>query len=475
MEISQQKEERLKKLEIIKSLGYDPFGNRFPNTQSIQTVRGSYAEGKSATVAGRIIARRAHGKASFLDVRDWTGKIQVYIKKDQVGEKLFQLYKTLDIGDIIGVKGGLFKTRTGETTIFADEFIILAKSLNPLPEKWHGLKDIDIRYRQRYLDLIVNPLVLETFLKRVKIIQNIRNFMTGRGFVEVETPMMHPIPGGATARPFITHHNTLNMDLYLRIAPELYLKRLLVGGLERVFEINRNFRNEGLSTRHNPEFTMMEVYEAYGNYQTMMELTEQLITKVTQEVNGTLVIKYGEAEINLTPPWPRQSYLELFRKKVGCDWFDQKGVTQKAESLGIETAGKPAEVLANDIFDKVVEPHLSGPVFVLDYPTAICPLTKAKSDEPQACERFELFMAGMEIANAFTELNDPIDQRRRFEDQIARQADGAVRLDEDFITALEYGMPPAGGLGVGIDRLVMLLTNSPSIRDVLLFPTLREK
>jgi lysyl-tRNA synthetase class 2 len=475
METKQYNADRIKNLETVKSLGFDPYGQKFPDAIPIKSALDNYVEAKVVTVAGRILAIRKHGKAAFMDIKDWTGKTQVYIKKDKVGDKLFQLYEALDLGDIIGVKGGLFKTKTGELTIFADEFTILCKSLQPLPEKWHGLTDVDIRYRQRYLDLITNPAVSDTFLKRGKITQLIRNFMFERGFIEVETPMMHPIPGGAAARPFITHHNTLDMDLYLRIAPELYLKRLLVGGFERVYEINRNFRNEGIDTRHNPEFTMMEVYQAYGNYNDMMDLTEGLFVSLAKETLGTLIFKYGEKEINFTPPWSRQNYMELFQKYAGCDWKDNEKVLAKAKELGIESKGKPIEVVANDVFEKVVEPHLEGPVFLTDYPTAICPLTKSKSEALDICERFELFIAGMELANAFTELNDPIEQRKRFEKQLLQKAEGTVKLDEDFLLAQEHGMPPAGGLGIGIDRLVMLLTNSLSIRDVILFPTLRDK
>ncbi|MBI4835051.1 MAG: lysine--tRNA ligase [Planctomycetes bacterium] len=473
--MNEQQQQRIKNLEAVKVLGFDPFGVKFPATTAIKTIKDNYEESKTVTAAGRILAIRKHGKASFLDMKDWTGKIQVYIKKDKVGDKLFQLYETFDLGDIVGVKGALAKSKTGEITIFAEDFTMLSKSLLPLPEKWHGLTDVDLRYRQRYLDLIVNDEVLDVFLKRTKIINYIRNFMASKGFMEVETPMMHPIPGGATARPFITHHNTLDMDLYLRIAPELYLKRLLVGGMEKVYEINRNFRNEGIDTKHNPEFTMMEVYQAYGDYNDMMELTEQLFVNLSKEIHGAYKIKYGEKEIDFTPPWQRQSYMGLFQKYAGCNWEDTEKVLAKAKELRIDIKGKSADAIANDLFEKVVEPHLEGPVFLTQYPTAICPLTKAKAGTPEICERFEMFICGMEMANAFTELNDPLDQRKRFEEQLARKADGSVKLDEDFITAMEHGMPPAGGLGIGIDRLVMVLTNAPSIRDVILFPTLRDK
>ncbi len=482
-ELNKQKSDRLNNLKQIEELKLDPFGQRFDGGQPIREALDAYQpkdesapdkEGVPATVAGRIMTIRKHGKTAFLDIKDWTGKIQIYIKKNKVGEELFKLYELLDIGDIIGVTGELFKTRTGEVTIFAKQFTLLTKALAPLPEKWHGLQDVEMRYRKRYLDLISNDEAMKTFLTRTKILQRTREFFHKKGYVEVETPMMQPIPGGATARPFITHHNTLDMDLYLRIAPELYLKRLLVGGMEKVFEINRNFRNEGISTHHNPEFTMIEFYEAYADYHTMMDLTEELITSLAKELLPDLKIKYGEMELDLNSPWPRKSYMELFKKYSGLDWSEQEAVIKKAEELKIETKNKAYESIANDIFEKLVEPNLTGPVFVIDYPRAISPLTKSKKDNPDIVERFELFMAKMEIANAFTELNDPLEQRKRLEQQLKNRAEGSVSLDEDFLSALEHGMPPAGGEGIGIDRLVMILTNNPSIREVILFPTLRK-
>lgn len=473
-EENRQKADRLKNLKALKEIGINPFGVRFPATQPILKItKDPY--GSQVIVAGRVMTIRKHGKTAFLDVKDWTGKIQIYIKKDTIGEALYRLYELIDIGDIIGVKGELFKTKTGEITIFANELTLLTKALLPLPEKWHGLKDIEIRFRKRHLDLITNPESMQTALKRVKIIQSLRDFLNKQDFIEVETPMMQPIPGGATARPFITHHNTLDMDLYLRIAPELYLKRLLVGGMEKVYEINRNFRNEGISTYHNPEFTMLELYQAYADYQDMMEITEKMIVNLAREISADLKIPYGETTLDLNPPWPRKKYLELFRQYTEMDWQDQKAVLARAKKLEIDTQKTTYEAVANDVFEKLVEPNLTGPIFVLDYPTAICPLTRAKEDNPQLCERFELFLAGMEIANAFTELNDPMEQRRRLEKQLKDKEEGTCRLDEDFITALEQGMPPAGGLGVGIDRLVMVLANCKSIREVILFPTLREK
>ncbi|MFH1228578.1 MAG: lysine--tRNA ligase [Planctomycetota bacterium] len=493
-------EERLKKLNALKELGINPFAYSFPDSNAIKEVlenfdkfegqpvgspvtrsssEASYGEvipqganrGMPVTVAGRLMAIRRHGKAAFLDLRDWSGKVQLYVKKDRIEEKQYQVFELLDIGDIIGVKGETFKTKTGEITILINELTLLTKSLLPLPEKWHGLKDVEIRYRQRYLDLISNPEVLQTFLNRVHIIRYLRHFLDEKGFVEVETPMMHPIPGGAAARPFITHHNALDMDLYLRIAPELYLKRLLVGGMERVYEINRNFRNEGISTHHNPEFTMIEIYQAYADYNDMMNLTEYLITGIAKKVLPSLKITFNDVALDLTQPWQRKTYIELFNQHCGVDYHNREAVLNKAKESGIE--GSSFHKIANDLFEKFVEPHLIGPIFVTDYPAAICPLTKSKRDNPELAERFELFIAGMELANAFSELNDPVDQQARFENQLKEKAEGAVKMDEDYVTALSYGMPPAGGLGIGIDRLVMVLTNNKSIRDVILFPTLR--
>ena len=472
------RDERLQKAETLKQIGVDPFGSYYPGTVSVDTILKGFsqeAEGKKVNIAGRIMAIRGHGKAAFLDIKDWTGKIQIYIKKDAVGEEKFAIFKLLDIGDIVGVTGGLFKTKTGEITILVDSITILTKSLLPLPEKWHGLRDPEIRYRRKYLDLIANPKALETALTRIKIIKFIRNHLDSKGFVEVETPMMHSIPGGATAKPFITHHNALDMDLYMRIAPELYLKRLLVGGMEKVYEINRNFRNEGISTKHNPEFTMIELYQAYADYNVMMELTEELVTTLLQEIHKKETIEYGDVTINFKRPWQRRTYRDLLKENAGIDIFDFDRAKIVAKDNNIPTENKSGPMLINDIFEKTVEPKLTGPVFVTDYPTAICPLTKQKKDVPDICERFELFIASMEVANAFTELNDPIDQRKRFNKQMEVKEEGTVRIDEDFLLAQEHGMPPAGGLGIGIDRLVMLLTNNQSIREVILFPLLREQ
>ncbi|HLG42225.1 MAG TPA: lysine--tRNA ligase, partial [Planctomycetota bacterium] len=429
-------------------------------------------EGQPAKVAGRIVANRSMGKAAFLNLQDGSGRIQVYVKKDAVGEQAFQVYKLLDIGDLLGCEGPVFRTKTGEITVHVEKLTLLAKSLLPLPEKWHGLKDVEVRYRQRYLDLVSNEDARKIFQSRVRIVRFIRNFLDSRGYLEVETPMMHSIAGGATARPFVTHHNTLDMDLYLRVAPELYLKRLLVGGLEKVYEINRNFRNEGISTRHNPEFTMMELYHAYIDYHGIMDLVEELVSSLAVEITGGTRIRFGELELELARPWPRTPYRQLLREHAGTD--DPKRLVETAGRLGIETAGRSEGAIVNDVYEKLVEPKLKGPVFVTEYPKAISPLAKQKPEDPAVCERFEMFMAGMEIANAFTELNDALDQRERFVRQLEEKAEGMEKLDEEFLTALEHGMPPAGGLGVGIDRLTMLMTNQASIREVILFPLLRK-
>jgi lysyl-tRNA synthetase class 2 len=417
---------------------------------------------------------RPHGKAAFLHIKDWTGKLQVYIKLDRVGEEKYDIFRLLDLGDLIGVEGEVFKTRTGEITVFADDFTVLSKALLPPPEKWHGLKDVEIRYRQRYLDLSSNDKVMELFLKRSNIIKSIRKFLDDRNFVEVETPMMQPIPGGAVAKPFITHHNVLDMDLYLRIAPELYLKRLLVGGMERVYEINRNFRNEGISTRHNPEFTMMELYQAYSDYDGMMELTESLITTLVRELYNEFEIPYGDRKLNMSPPWLRSTFSELLVKHASVDLNDENGLREKGKSLGLNVEGVHKDIIAEDIFKQLVEKELWTPTFVLDYPVTLCPLTKSCDNDPDLAQRFELYIATMEIANSYTELNEPIEQTKRFHDQTV-DIDEEGKIDEDFLKALKYGMPPAGGLGIGIDRLIMILTNSLSIRDVILFPLLRQQ
>lgn len=480
-------EQRYKKLEELREIGIDPYGGQFiPDSKIVDLINKFKGvsqevlenEKINVKIAGRIIAFRDFGKAVFAHLQDYTSKIQIYLRKDILKEK-FQLLKKLDIGDIIGVTGRLFRTKTNELTVEVSDFFILSKSLRPLPEKWHGLRDIEIRYRQRYLDLIVNPQVREIFIKRSAIIKAIRDFLEQNDFIEVETPMMHQIPGGAAAKPFLTHHNALGIDLYLRIAPELYLKRLLVGGYERVFELNKNFRNEGISTRHNPEFTMLEFYIAYRDYNFLMTFTEELFTNVSTKVLGTVKIPYGEHIIDLTPPWRRLKMMDaLFEKGLpeNIVW-DEKALLKWAKNNGINIDNLTSSPkILDEIFKELIEPELVQPTFVIDYPVELSPLAKKKQYDPKFVERFELFIAGREIANAFSELNDPIDQRERFLRQAEARRLGdeeAHWMDEDFIRALEYGMPPAAGEGIGIDRLVMLFTNSPSIRDVILFPQLK--
>ena len=483
-------QQRFKKLAEISAMGKRPYAGRFDVSTSakalldanINTSKETLEQTRvEVTLAGRIVALRSFGKAGFGHIQDGTGRIQVYFQKNTLGEEQYAFFKKLDIGDFIGVKGFLFRTKTNELTIDMEDFTLLAKSLRPLPEKWHGLTDVEIRYRQRYVDLIVNPEVKAVFLLRTKIIQSIRSFLNARGFLEVETPMMQTIPGGATARPFKTHHNALDMDLFLRIAPELYLKRLLVGGFERVYEINRNFRNEGISTRHNPEFTMLEFYLAYADYRDLIEMTEQMISTVAGEVLGTTSITYEGHAINLTPPWKKMTFLESLKEAgVPHDVLsDVDKAREYAKKLGAQVkGGEPLGKLWNEIFEALVEPNLIQPTFITDYPTDISPLSKKREDDPNFVERFELFVVGREMANAFSELNDPVDQKERFLKQVTEREAGdeeAHQMDEDFIRALEYGMPPAAGEGIGIDRLVMLLTGSPSIRDVILFPQMKKE
>lgn len=481
--------QRKKKLEALRALGINPYDSVcIESKDSIVELLNHAGNTPEAlekskvrrTVAGRIVSLRRFGKAAFSHLQDGGGRLQVYFKKDILGDAGFRLFENLDIGDYIGVIGPLFRTKTGELTLQIERLTLLSKALRPLPEKWHGLTDIEIRYRQRYLDLVVNPEVKEVFILRSRIIHAIRGFLTARGFLEVETPMMHPIPGGAAARPFVTHHNTLGIDLYLRVAPELYLKRLMVGGFERVFEINRNFRNEGISTVHNPEFTMLEFYMAYADYQSLMGLTEELFTTVAKETLGTLFIHYQGQTIDLTPPWERLPYLSAiarFNNVKEETLADRQKVTSLAKNKGlpIKTTDSLGKIL-DALFEATVESHLSGPAFVTDYPTEISPLAKRKKDNPHLTERFELYIASREVANAFSELNDPIDQRKRFEAQAEQKQAGDVEahdIDEDFLRALEYGMPPTAGEGIGIDRLVMLFANQASIRDVLFFPQMR--
>ncbi|TEB08340.1 Lysine--tRNA ligase [Pelotomaculum schinkii] len=477
---------RREKLAEIRAKGIEPYGGRFIRTHQAGEILDHFAEfeDQSVVLAGRIMSRRGMGKATFAHIQDGSRKIQVYLRLNDIGPEAYELFGKLDIGDIIGVSGKVFKTRMGEITIAVAQFTLLSKSLRPLPEKWHGLKDVDLRYRQRYVDLIVNPDVKEVFEARSKIIRAIRVFMDRKGFLEVETPMMQTIAGGAEARPFITHHNALDINLYLRIAPELYLKRLLVGGFEKVYEINRNFRNEGISTKHNPEFTMLELYQAYADYHVMMDLAEELVSTVAAEVMGTTKVEYEGTAIDLSPGWTRMPMLEAVKLHSGLDFHMIKDDAEarsaaKQARLGIELDGTDTwGSVLNKVFDEVVEPKLIQPTFIMDYPVEISPLAKRKAENPDLTDRFELFIYGREMANAFSELNDPIDQKGRFLKQVEKRKAGddeAHMMDEDYINALEYGMPPAGGMGIGIDRLVMLLTNSSSIRDVLLFPLMKPR
>jgi len=476
---------RRNKLFELQKAGKDPFHIvKYDVTHRTAQILSNFEEfeNKNVSLAGRLMSKRGMGKSSFCDLQDRDGRIQLYVRINDIGEEEYENFKKLDIGDIIGVTGRVFKTRMGEISVHIDSYTLLAKSLRPLPEKFHGLKDPDARYRQRYLDLIVNPDVKATFILRSKIIAAIRRFLDNRDFLEVDTPILNTIPGGAAARPFITHHNTLDIDMYLRIAPELYLKRLIVGGLERVYELGRMFRNEGMSIKHNPEFSMMEVYQAYTDYHGMMELAESLISTVAMEVLGTTKIKYQGQDIDLTPPWTRITMIEAVSKYTGVN-FDEIKTDEEARNAakakGMEIEGNPVkgEVL-NMMFEEFVEPNLIQPTFVMDYPVEVSPLTKRKPDRPELTERFELFITGREFGNAYSELNDPIDQRERFLEQVKKREAGdeeANMLDEDFLIALEHGLPPTGGLGIGIDRLIMLLTDSFSIKDVLLFPTMKPK
>ena len=469
---------RLEKLRKIEELGLDPWGARFDAHQPIGAIRKLPSDAQPPVrvrAAGRIVLRRGQGKLFFLDLWDWTGRIQVMLGQKQVGETGWALAQQLDLGDLLGVDGTLGKTRTGELTIFADALHYLGKSLQPHPDKWGGMQDMESRLRHRYLDLIYNPETLDRTRKRINIVRTIRRYLDERGYCEVETPTLHAIAGGAAARPFTTHHNALDIPLFLRIALELPLKRLLVGGIEKVYEMGRVFRNEGIDARHNPEFTMLELYEAYGDYQSMMDLTEGLIVACVNSLGETMQLPYGDKTLDFTPPWKRASYAALFREHVGVSIDDAEGVSRVAEQTGFPTAGKHPDVIVHHLFEEKVEDKLTGPVFVYDYPAALCPLTKRKRGNPAVAERFELYVQGMELANAYTELNDPITQEATFRQQLAGlpEDDSMAKMDEDFVRALRHGMPPAGGLGIGIDRLVMLLTNAQTIRDVILFPLLR--
>ncbi len=488
-ETNDQRQQRLKKLETLRALGVAPYGSRFEfKDRAGELIRKHGEKPKEAlenetihcTLAGRIVGLRRFGKAAFAVLQDGADRLQIYLKKDNLSDQAYRIADDLDLGDWIGVSGKLFRTKTNEFSVEAHQLTFLSKALRPLPEKWHGLTDVETRYRQRYVDLIANPQVHEIFATRSRIIAGIRAFLIGKGYMEVETPMMQPIPGGATARPFVTHHNALHTDLYLRVAPELYLKRLIVGGFPRVFEINRNFRNEGISTIHNPEFTMLEFYQAYASYQDLIALTEEMLSQLAQEIRGTQTISYQGKAISMAPPWRRWSYHQAILEVNRLDASvlkDRAAALEAARRLKLDIDEKaPLGDIVNTIFEETVEPNLIQPTFITDYPTEISPLARRKDTDPTLTDRFELYIAGREIANAFSELNDPLDQRQRFEAQVVKREAGdeeAHYLDEDFLRALEYGMPPTAGEGIGIDRLVMLLTDQASIRDVILFPQLR--
>ncbi len=490
-ELNDQLKVRRDKMNRIQEMGIDPFGKRFERTHLAQEISNEYAdvekedlEAKNAevSIAGRIMTKRGKGKAGFAHIKDVSGQIQIYVRKDAIGEEAYELFTMADLGDIVGIKGTVFKTKVGELSIKVSQFTYLTKSLRPLPEKYHGLKDIEERYRKRYLDLITSEESQKTFVTRSRIIQAMRRYFDDQGFLEVETPMLHSIAGGASARPFITHHNALDMPMYMRIAIELHLKRLIVGGLEKVYEIGRVFRNEGVSTRHNPEFTMLELYEAYADYNDVMDLTENVIAYIAKEVLGTTVIPYGDYEVDLTPKWTRLHMVDAIKEYVGVDFWKETSV-EEARALAKEhdvqiTDSMTYGHIVNEFFEQKIEEKLIQPTFIYGHPVEISPLAKKNEDDPRFTDRFELFIVGREHANAFTELNDPIDQRQRFEAQLKEREQGndeAHMMDDDYIEALEYGMPPTGGLGIGMDRLIMLLTNSPSIRDVLLFPLMRHR
>ncbi|MBL0224325.1 MAG: lysine--tRNA ligase [Geobacteraceae bacterium] len=488
-ELSELLLQRRRKVDTLWEAGVNPYPNDFKPQHTSADVVAAYGDKEQIdavsdvfVVAGRILARRSFGKAAFIQLQDRKGRVQLYVKKDEIGDEAFANFESFDIGDIVGAEGYPFRTKTGELSLHARSIRLLVKSLHPLPEKFHGLTDVETRYRQRYVDLIVNPEVRDIFIRRSRIVNLIRAFMTGRDFLEVETPMMHQIPGGATARPFITHHNALDMELYLRVAPELYLKRLVVGGMERVFEINRNFRNEGISVRHNPEFTMMEFYQAYATYEDLMDFTEELFCHVAQEVLGTLDFVNQGLEISFQRPWKRLTVREAVLEygDVEARQLDDRELALAyARSIGLDL---PADIgygkLLMEIFEEVAEHKLIQPTFITAYPTEVSPLSRKNDHNPELVDRFELIIGGREIANAFSELNDPVDQKERFLKQVAEKDKGdeeAHYMDEDYVRALEYGMPPTAGEGIGIDRLVMLLTDSASIRDVILFPQLRKE
>ncbi|WP_244516927.1 lysine--tRNA ligase [Alkalicoccus daliensis] len=482
---------RREKLQNMFDAGIDPFGGKFERSHDAVSITGDYdslskeeleEHEVSVAIAGRMMTKRGKGKAGFAHLQDLSGQIQIYVRKDAVGEEQYDLFTRADIGDLLGIHGVVFKTKVGELSVKAQKLEFLSKSLRPLPDKYHGLKDVEQRYRQRYLDLIVNPEVRDTFVFRSQILRSMRRYLDDRGYLEVETPTMHSIPGGASARPFVTHHNALDMTLYMRIAIELHLKRLIVGGMEKVYEIGRVFRNEGISTRHNPEFTMIELYEAYADYQDIMSLTENLIAHISKEVLGTAKVIYNDTEINLEPEWKRIHMVDAVKEHTGVDFWahmsdEEARALAKQHNVPVKDTMKFGHVV-NEFFEMFVEEKLIQPTFVYGHPLDISPLAKKNPEDPRFTDRFELFIVGREHANAFTELNDPIDQRERFEAQLEEREQGdeeAHMMDEDFLESLEYGMPPTGGLGIGIDRLVMLLTNSQSIRDVLLFPQMRSR
>ncbi|MED1412412.1 MULTISPECIES: lysine--tRNA ligase [Bacillus] len=482
---------RREKLHNLREQGIDPFGKRFERTNSTTDLVSLYGEFSkeeleekeiTVSIAGRIMTKRGKGKAGFAHIQDLHGQVQIYVRKDTVGDEEYELFTTADLGDLVGIEGKVFKTNVGELSVKATGFTLLTKSLRPLPDKYHGLKDVEQRYRQRYLDLITSMESRETFVTRSKIIREMRRYLDDNGYLEVETPMMHAIAGGASARPFTTHHNALDMELYMRIAIELHLKRLIVGGLEKVYEIGRVFRNEGVSTRHNPEFTMIELYEAYADYNDIMKLTENMVAHIAKKVLGTTTIQYGDYEINLEPEWTRLHMVDAIKQHSGADFWNPMSVEEArelAKEHGVEIKDT-MEVghIINEFFEQKVEDKLIQPTFIYGHPVEISPLAKKNDEDPRFTDRFELFIVAREHANAFTELNDPIDQKERFEAQLKEREQGndeAHMMDDDYIEALEYGMPPTGGLGIGIDRLVMLLTNAPSIRDVLLFPAMRHK
>ena len=468
-------QQRQEKLSRIRELGVEPYGNRYDGAEPAEEIKRRFKEDgptQQAQCAGRIALLRDIGKLIFITLRDRSGTIQIGLSKKLLSEQ-WQLAKLLELGDLIGAAGQLGTTKTGEITIWADQVTFLSKCLLPPPEKFHGLADVDQRYRQRYVDLWANPDVMERFKKRSAVITTIRQFFESKGFLEVETPMMQAIAGGAAAKPFITHHNSLDMDLFLRISPELFLKRLLVGGMERVFEINRNFRNEGLSRQHNPEFTMIEIYQAYGDYNAMIDLTEEVISLCVEKHCSGERISFGEFTLDFARPWRRAKYADLLKEYGDCDMDDVNAVRAKARQLNLDEAGMDDAVVINEVFEATVENHLIAPTFVIDYPAALCPLARRKKDDPKLAARFELFVARMELANAYTELNDPAEQYENFLNQLRGQEESLTKMDSDYVTALKYGMPPAGGLGIGIDRLVMVLTGAESIRDVVLFPLLR--